>query len=107
MADSIRYNRSSDPGYLLGRLLMNCEKHFFIEGVQELELNKQDIGKNIIDEQTLKLIVESAMIAAINNDLMAPPVDDIQKITVREKLENQQVSRGTKLGFHFSYEGGR
>ncbi len=105
MADSILYSRMSDPGYLLGRLLINHEKHFFIEGAKELDLRSQDISKYVIDDETLRTIVESTMIASINNDLMAPPVDDIQKITVREKVENQQVSRGTKLGFHFSYQG--
>ena len=105
MADSIRYSRMSDPGYLLGRLLLNCERHFFIEGAKELDLRKQDISKNVIDDEMLRLIVESTMIAAINSDLIAPPVDDIQKITVREKVENQQVSRGTKVGFSFSYQG--
>jgi hypothetical protein len=44
------------------------------------------------------------MIASVNNDLMAPDLDDIKRITVKQKMENQQVSRGQKLGFSFSYE---
>ena len=52
-------------------------------------------------EDALRLFVESAMIAAVNNDLIAPPLTDIQKITVKQKLENQQVSRGSKVGFSF------
>jgi hypothetical protein len=31
-------------------------------------------------------------------------MDDIQKITVKQKLENQQVSRASKVGFSFSHE---
>jgi hypothetical protein len=35
---------------------------------------------------------------------MAPSIQDIQKITVKQKVENQQVSRGSKLGFNFRNE---
>ena len=105
MADSIKYSRMQDPGYLIGRMLINYDNKFFLEGVKELDLSKQDIERNDITKDTLCLIVESAIIAAINNDLMAPELNDIEKITVREKVENQQVSRGTKVGFHFNYQG--
>lgn len=104
MADSIRFGRMNDPGYLLGRLLINVENHFYLEGVTQLDLHYSDIAKNTIDEEALRLFVESTMIAAVNNDLMAPDLDDIKKITVKQKMENQQVSRGQKLGFSFSFE---
>jgi hypothetical protein len=104
MADSIKYGRMNDPGYLLARLLINVENHFFLEGVTQLDLPYTDIAKNSIDEEALRLFIESAMVAAVNNDLMAPDIDDIKKITVKQKMENQQVSRGQKLGFSFSFE---
>jgi hypothetical protein len=104
MADSIKYGRMNDPGYLLARLLINVENHFFLEGVTQLDLPYTDLAKNTIDEEALRLFIESAMVAAVNNDLMAPDIDDIKKITVKQKMENQQVSRGQKLGFSFSFE---
>jgi len=104
MADSIKYSRMTDPGYLLARLLVNVENHFFLEGVTQLDLPYTDMAHNIIDESALRLFVESTMIASVNNDLMAPDLDDIKRITVKQKMENQQVSRGQKLGFSFSYE---
>ena len=104
MADSIRYGRMNDPGYLLARLLINVENHFCLEGVTQLDLPYTDIAKNIVDEEALRLFVESAMIAAVNNDLMAPDIDDIKKITVKQKMENHQVKSGQKLGFSFSFE---
>ncbi|RYU78500.1 hypothetical protein EWM57_13810 [Hymenobacter persicinus] len=104
MADSIKYQRLNDPGYLVGRLLINIENHYFLEGVQQLELPDNDMADNFLTPDMLRLFVESAMIAAVNNDLIAPPMQDIQKITVKQKLENQQVSRGSKVGFSFSSE---
>ncbi|WP_246008952.1 hypothetical protein [Hymenobacter metallilatus] len=104
MADSIKYQRMNDPGYLVGRLLINIDQHYFLEGVQQLELPDNDMSDNPVTEDSLKLFVESAMIAAVNNDLIAPPLSDIQKISVKQKLENQQVSRGSKVGFSFYHE---
>ena len=102
MADSIKYQRLNDPGYLVGRLLVNINSHYFLEGVQQLELPDNDMSDNLITPEMMKLFVESAMIAAVNNDLIAPPLPEIQKISVKQKLENQQVSRGSKVGFSFS-----
>ncbi|WP_245328173.1 hypothetical protein [Hymenobacter aquaticus] len=104
MADSIKYQRMNDPGYLVGRLLINIENHYFLEGVQQLELPDNDMADNLVTPDMMRLFVESAMIAAVNNDLVAPPMQDIQKITVKQKVENQQVSRGSKVGFSFSSE---
>ena len=104
MADSIKYQRLNDPGYLVGRLLVNIENHYFLEGVQQLELPDNDMLDNQVTPESMRLFVESAMIAAVNNDLIAPPLPEIQKISVKQKLENQQVSRGSKVGFSFSNE---
>jgi hypothetical protein len=105
MADSIKFSRLSDPGYLLGRFLINIENHYYLEGVKQLDLaNATDMAQNKIDEEALRLFVESAMIASVNNDLVGPGLEDISKITVKQKMENQQVSRGQKLGFVFSHE---
>ncbi|RSK44157.1 hypothetical protein [Hymenobacter perfusus] len=104
MADSIKYQRLNDPGYLVGRLLINIDSHYFLEGVQQLELPDNDMSDNPVTPDSLRLFVESAMIAAVNNDLIAPPLTDIQKISVKQKLENQQVSRGSKVGFSFYHE---
>ncbi len=107
MADSIKYQRQSDLGYLVGRLLINIDQHYFLEGVQQLELPDNDMSDNPVTPEGLKLFVESAMIAAVNNDLIAPPLNDLQKISVKQKLENQQVSRPSKVGFSFSHEQNR
>ena len=104
MADSIKYQRLNDPGYLVGRLLVNIDSHYFLEGVQQLELPDHDMSATPITPEAMRLFVESAMIAAVNNDLIAPPMTDIQRITVKQKLENQQVSRASKVGFSFSHE---
>ena len=36
LADSFAYQRDNDLGYLIGRVFINAEKHYFIEGKREL-----------------------------------------------------------------------
>jgi hypothetical protein len=104
MADTIKYNRLDDPGYLVGRMLINIDKHFVIEGVKQMDLSYDRIARNQINDNVLRLIVESAMIAAVNNDLMGQDVSDIERITYKQKLENSQLSRPRKLGFMINHE---
>ncbi|WP_242928492.1 hypothetical protein [Pontibacter vulgaris] len=104
MADTIKYNRLDDPGYLVGRMLVNIEKHFCIEGVKQLDLAYDRIAKNVITDKRLRIIVESAMIAAVNNDLMGQDVSDIERITLKQKLENTHLTKPRKLGFMISPE---
>lgn len=107
MADTIKYNRLDDPGYLVGRMLVNIEKHFCIEGVKQLDLPMDRISNmkaNVITDKSLRLIVESAIIASVNNDLMGQDVSDIERITLKQKLENTHLTRPRKLGFQITSE---
>lgn len=105
MADTIKYNRLEDQGYLVGRMLVNIEKHFCIEGVKQLNLPYEEISniaKNVICYKTLRVVVESAMIAAVNNDLMGQAISEIDRITLKQKLENTHLIKPRKLGFQIS-----
>lgn len=107
MADTIKYNRLNDPGYLVGRMLINIENHFCIEGVKQLDLpfdQAANIAENVMTDKTLRIIVESAMIAAVNNDLMGQDVSEIERITLKQKLENTHLTRPHKLGFQIVHE---
>lgn len=101
MADTIKYNRIDDPGYLVGRMLINIDRHFVIEGVKQMELPYDRIAQNVINNKTLRLIIESAMVAAVNNDLMGQDVSDIERITLKQKHENM-ISQPRKVGFRVS-----
>ncbi|WP_299821129.1 hypothetical protein [uncultured Pontibacter sp.] len=107
MADTIKYNRLDDPGYLVGRMLVNIENHFCIEGVKQLDLPNDEItniSKNVLTDSKIRIIVESAMVAAVNNDLMGQDISDIERITLKQKLENTHLTKPRKLGFQISPE---
>lgn len=106
MADTIKYNRLEDPGYLVGRMLINIENRFCIEGVKQLDLpidKITDFEQNKVSSKALRVIIESAMVASVNNDLMGQDVSDIERITYKQKLENMHLVRPSKLGFRISH----
>ncbi len=109
MADALRYARLQDTGYLIGRLLVNIEQKLFLEGAQELDMpvtERAAVQPLDHNPDTLRTFVESAMIAAVNNDLLAPDLDAIRQLSVRQKLENQQLNTATrKVGFTFGSGG--
>jgi hypothetical protein len=104
MADSLKFNRTNDPGYLLARLMINHDNRFFIEGEKELsEFNK--ISDDPISEEVLLKIVKIVLRMAIENDLIAPPFMDVKSITLHQKrAHTPQLGGGQKIGFRMSYE---
>jgi hypothetical protein len=107
LSDSIKYNRDQDAGYLIARVFINKEQHFFIDGKRPLSFQYNDIEKNIISPETLRTIIEEAMLFCLNFDLLAPPVDAINYISVEQKnLMSYSSGMPTvkRLGFQLSTE---
>lgn len=105
MADSVKFNRVNDPGYLLARILINHENRFLVEGEGQLGFLFGSISADGITENNLNQIVKIALQIAIENDLMAPPYPDVQFITLFQKNEKtQELGGGQKIGFRMSYQ---
>lgn len=104
MADSLRYNRLNDPGYLLGRVMINHEKRFFIEGEKEL-LPYNKISEKPIDESDLKNVVKLVLKMAIANDLVSPSFTQVKSVTLHQKKDHtMELGGAQKIGFRMSYE---
>jgi hypothetical protein len=104
LADSFKYNRVNDLGYLIGRIFINKESHYFVEGKRQLGFLYNDFVNTTIDKDALKAIVESAILYCLNFDLYTPPFDSVKEITVSDVQAvetNMQISTGKRLGFRF------
>ena len=99
LEDSIKFNRLDDFGYLMARMLLNKDGHFYIEGMRQLNFRFPDIAQNIISDQVLSTFLESCMLLAIEQDLIAPNYQDIQVVTLEIKQANHVVNSGSKVGF--------
>ncbi len=104
LSDTIKYNRIQDQGVLLARLMVNWEKHYHIESPVYFNHIQPNIEKNVLNENNLRFFIQSAMISAIDSDLVAPPYQNIQLISWQQQMSNNQGKAGSKLGFHMSNE---
>jgi len=104
LADSFRYNRMNDVGYLIGRIFINKDKCYFIEGKREVGLLYNNFGQEVLDEKTTRHIVESAILYTINFDLLTPPYDALKEISMgdlRSIVDSYALKTGKRLGFRF------
>jgi hypothetical protein len=104
LADSFKYNRLNDIGYLIGRLFVNKELHYFIEGKREVGLLYPNFATSVVNEQSIRKIIESAIEYTLNFDLLTPAFDSIKEVSVDEiqtTADNIKLKTGKRLGFKF------
>lgn len=104
LADSFKYNRVNDIGYLIGRVFVNKDMHYFIEGKREIGLLYNNFNTAVMNETSAREIVESAIRYTINFDLLTPPYENMKEITLyemRSTLDSITLKTGKRLGFKF------
>lgn len=104
LADSFKYNRVNDVGYMIGRIFINKDQHYFIEGKKELGYMFNNFGDNVFTSETVEKIVEAAIKYTLNFDLLTPPYNKMQEVTVNEMkntLDAISLKTGKRLGFKF------
>ena len=107
LSDSFKFNRNADEGYLIGRIFINREMHYFTEGKCPGLLRVQQFGQEEIDRKALLSILESAIHFSINFDLLLPPYEDNKRVTVDQfnsKLDNSKFVTGKRLGYEFNVD---
>lgn len=103
LADSFRFNRLNDLGYMIGRVFVNIDQHFFIEGKREIGQLYNNFSTSVINEETMTGIVKSAIKYTSNFDLLTPPYDEVKLVRVEDLLatSNIKLVTGKRLGFRF------
>jgi hypothetical protein len=104
LGDSFKYNRTNDLGYLIGRLFINRENHYFVEGKREIGLLYNNFATAILNKNAIQAIVKSSIMYTLNFDLLTPPFDNVKEVTVQDMkttLDNIQMRTGKRVGFRF------
>lgn len=105
LADSFKYNRINDIGYLIGRILINREGHYYVEGKRELARILNNFSDNTLTPETAKEVMLSAIEYTLNFDLLVPEYNNDIQISVGDmmQIENQNMllRTGKRLGFRF------
>ena len=107
LSDSFKFNRNADEGYLIGRIFINREKAFFVEGKRQTLVRPMAFGKTHICRESLISIMESAINYAINFDLLMPPYEENKRVTVDQfntKMDNSKFITGKRVGYDFNVD---
>ncbi len=104
LADSFKYNRPNDLGYLIGRVFVNRELHYFLEGKREVGMLYNNFAHTSLNLKTIRSIIHSSILYTINFDLLTPPFDDLKEVTQQEmqsQLDSMAIRTGKRIGFRF------
>jgi hypothetical protein len=105
LTDSFKYNRNDDLGYLIGRLFVNRDNHYFVEGKRQMGFLYNNFGQAIISKEAIKKIIETAMLYSLEFDLLVPPYDMVKIASVAQmnsKIDSSKLQTGKRLGFKFN-----
>ncbi len=105
--DSLFYNRLSDIGYLIGRLLVNKEEHYFVQMKGKALPYHNDFLNTKLDAEHAHKLIEDLILLVLNFDMYLPPLNAVAQLTVDEMTQatqSQQFKTGKRLGFQFRME---
>jgi hypothetical protein len=105
LADSFKYSRLDDLGYLIARIFINHENQYLVEGKRQMGMLFTNYGSEEISKTALQNIIYTAMQYALEFDLLVPPYDTVKIATVGQaeaKIQHSKVITGKRLGFQFN-----
>lgn len=104
LADSFKYNRVDDIGYLVARCFVNKDEHYFVEGKRQLGFLYNDFINETINTKKIKNIIESSILYSMEFDLLTPKYETMSTVSVQEINEVTSIIKlktGKRLGFKF------
>jgi len=107
LADSFKYQRNADLGYLIARIFINREDHFQVQGKRQLGYLYNDFLNSTLSSEAWTKIVDSAILYTLDFDLYTPPYENMQQVTVEEILSTSHSSglaTGKRVGFRFGLD---
>ncbi|MBQ3635888.1 MAG: hypothetical protein II951_09770 [Bacteroidales bacterium] len=105
LAESFKYDRDEDIGYLIARIFINKDGAFFVEGKRQRNMGVAHYGEQPIDKNNWRRFVETAIKYAAEFDLLAPPYET-EKLTdlihLKDKILKSKTKTAKRLGFSFN-----
>ncbi len=105
LAESFEQNRLNDAGYLIGRVYLNHDEKFMVEGKGQLGFLFRDLANSKMNDDIIRHVLQVSMAFAIEFDLITPPYELVQEVSVGQiKMisSDLQVATGKRLGFKFA-----
>jgi len=105
LADSFKYSRMDDLGYLIARVFINHENQYLVEGKRQMALLFTNFGNDPITKEALQRIICTSIQYSLDFDLLVPPYDTVKIATVGQaetKIQHARLATGKRLGFQFN-----
>lgn len=102
LADSFKFNRLNDLGYLVCRIFINREMKFFIEARGPIGVKYSTFSDAPLNQEQLHEIINDLIIYAITFDLFTPPIEQVREVSVneiQEKVSSINLRTGKRLGY--------
>jgi hypothetical protein len=105
LSDSIKYGRMNDIGYLIARIFINKDGHFFVQGKRQFSFLYNDFSAFEINPEIIRLIVQTSILHTIDFDLFVPPFEEVKEVSLMQKIMeagNAALKTGKRLGFTYA-----
>ena len=105
LSDSYKYNRVEDLGYLIARIFINKDFHFFVEGKRQLGFLYNNFENAEINKELIHQIIDSAILYSMEFELLVPPYENVKIVSIAQmnkKIESSKTKTGKRLGFQFN-----
>lgn len=107
LADSFKFNRGDDEGYLIGRIFVNHQMQYFFEGKGTCGQRCDSFGSRQIDRGAIREVLAASISFALDFDLYVPPYDELGRVAVEQFNSRNEISKlrtGKRLGFDFGHD---
>jgi hypothetical protein len=102
LTQSLKFNRLNDPGYLVCRIFINRNNHFFVESKTPVGYKYSGLSNVELSPVVLKEIMYTQLVNAVQFDLHVPPFDAVREVSVAEiqqRIISEKLKTAKRLGY--------
>ncbi|MCF0191376.1 MAG: hypothetical protein HUJ96_08955 [Marinilabiliaceae bacterium] len=104
LTDTFKYEREEDAGYMIARIFVNMDNHFFVEGKRQRGMGVANFGTLEMSRDNMLKIVETAVKYAVEFDALVPPYEQVMLSDYAHmylEIEKSKTCSSKRLGFQF------
>lgn len=105
LSTSINKARLDDLGYLIGRVFINAENHFFVDGKKRVGFLYSSFDTQTFNEKAMREVLIASVLHCMESDLEVPAFDAFASLNVLQiqSINGSMVKLPSRpLGFHFN-----
>ncbi|MCI5777490.1 MAG: hypothetical protein MR215_07705 [Bacteroidales bacterium] len=104
LADSFKYDRDEDNGYLVARIFINSEEGFFVEGKRQRNMGVSHYGEQLLTRENWRKVAETAFKYAVEENPLVPPYELVMQTdmaTLKQYIMTSKIKTAKRMGFGF------